>query len=511
MVEAQCILANPSFELHGSASVEFAGWNELGDVGTVSEAAHGFLAARATGPNSGDWGVSGFWQQFDAVPGQRWKASAYVQHPSGKPLLGLSRAIVNIEWRNGGGGLISYESLTAADASTSRDTYQLVSLTSSPAPTGTVTTRIFIASLQGPGDPAADVYFDAVQFEHLGPPSPEDRQWSDFPGGRAVSFAGRTWRVKGPGFYGPGPSRFCDAANCVWVDGSERLHMTIQNLSGSWYSTEVALEEALGYGDYVFTSVGRLDLLDPKVVLGLFLWRYGPCYSSSYLWWNPYDEVDVEISRWGNPANNQGQFVAQPYDYPGNLVRFPIVYGEGEVSYAFRWLPDEVAFRSWHGGPFDESPGSLIFSWDYAGPHIPRPEGPRAHVNLWQFNGPPATNQEVILSGFRFIPAESLTVDVSPSGPVAGDRLLAAPTPNPFRSNATIRWTSPREIRTRLSVYDVSGRRIRTLVDRVLPPGEHRVVWDGVAEEGRTLPAGLYWIHLRVGEKSESRGIVHLP
>ena len=510
-VRAQCILANPSFELDGSVSAEFSGWYEFGNVGTVSTAAHGFQAARVTGPNTGDWGVSGFWQQLAASPGQQWRASAYVQHPSSKPLNGASSAILNIEWRDAGLNLISYESLPAATSGTPTDTYQLVSLTSAPAPVGTAYTRVLVANVQGPGDAAADAYFDAVQFEHLGPPTPEQRQWNDFPGGTTLSFSGRTWRVKGPGYYGPGTNLFCDSGSCVWVDGSDRLHMTIKNISGSWYSTEVTLEEALGYGDYVFTTVGNLGLLDPKAVLGLFLWRYGPCYDSSYLWWNPYDEIDVEISRWANPSNDLGQFVAQPYDFPGNINRFSIDYsGGGEVSYAFRWLPDGVAFRSWFGGALDEIPENLIHTWDYTGPHIPRPEEPRVHINLWQFTGPPATNQEVVLSSFRFVPEESVTVSVEPPATGTGRQLLAAPVPNPFRSSTVIRWTLPTEGPTLLAVFDVSGRRVRTLVDEVLPAGAHSASWNGTSQAGSELPPGVYQVLLRTPEREEARSVVRL-
>ena len=43
---------------------------------------------------------------------------------------------------------------------------------------------------------------------------------------------------------------------------------------------------------------------------------------TAFSWWNPYDEIDIEYSRWGNPGNPGAQFVAQPYDYPGNLSQF---------------------------------------------------------------------------------------------------------------------------------------------------------------------------------------------
>ncbi len=47
--------------------------------------------------------------------------------------------------------------------------------------------------------------------------------------------------------------------------------------------------------------------------------------------------------------------------------------------------------------------------------------------------------------------------------------------------------------RVQLVVYDVSGRRIRTLADRVFPAGEHRLVWDGADDHGQLVPRGVYF------------------
>ena len=138
------------------------------------------------------------------------------------------------------------------------------------------------------------------------PPTIDDVQWNDFPGGRTVDFGGYTWRVKGPGYYGPGGNLFCHTEDCVWVDSSDQLHLTLSNRSGSWYSTEVVTEEALGYGDYILTTVGRLDLLDPQAVLGIFLWEYGPCWDYAYTYWNAFNAS----SRWLQNRTRQGSDAA---------------------------------------------------------------------------------------------------------------------------------------------------------------------------------------------------------
>jgi hypothetical protein len=171
----------------------------------------------------------------------------------------------------------------------------------------------------------------------------------------------------------------------------------------------------LGYGDYIFTTMGSFDTWDLNVVLGLFTWQYPVCWDAANPW-NLHNEIDVEISRWGDPGNDWGQFVIQPWGYPGNMSRYAVNVGEGGLSsHAFRWLPDRVEARSWHGPPEAEGPGTLIHTWTYTGPHIPRPEQPRVHINFWQFNGPPwsGRDHEAIVDEFRFVPACADPLDES--------------------------------------------------------------------------------------------------
>ena len=285
------------------------------------------------------------------------------------------------------------------------------------------------------------------------------------------------------------------------MDGEGRLHITLQKRGVPWFSTEVVPEDALGYGDYILTTVGRLDEIDPQAVLGIFLWEYGPCWSDGYLWWNAFNEIDIEYSRWGDPASDIAQFVAQPYDYPGNISRFDAAFGEGELtSHAMRWLADRVEYRVWRGGPDDESPANMIHSWTYTGPHIPRPEQPRMHLNLWKLGGTPAADQEVVFDDFTFIPAGGVSAVVrGPEGgipPAPAGRLYPA-APNPFNPQTALRFELVRDGAIELDVYDVSGRLVRTLFHGQLPAGMHSEIWDGRDGSGRPLASGVYLVRFR--------------
>lgn len=69
--------------------------------------------------------------------------------------------------------------------------------------------------------------------------------------------------------------------------------------------------------------------------------------------------------------------------------------------------------------------------------------------------------------------------------------------PNPFNTRTVIRYQLPVNSQIRLTIYDLMGRTISTLVNGVQKRGEHQVIWNG---EG--LPSGLYFYQLQAGDPS---------
>ncbi len=503
VLQARGQLANPSFEIAGSGGAVFGGWDQFGAIGSSNTAWHGSVAARVSGQDTGAAYESGFWQQLACDPGEQWDISGRILIPSSFPLSGASTARIKVEWFSAGGNFIDLANYPVADASSTVDEYLSFNLLCEPAPTGTQAMRLVLAVLQSPGVPASEVCYDQITCYSATSPTIDDVQWNDFPSGRILQFSDRSWRVKGSGFYGPGPNNFSHQPQSVWVDDEDRLHLTIKQSGGTWYSTEITLIDTLGYGDYVFTTLGALDQLDPRAVLGLFIWQYSDVWDPNSAWWNPYNEIDVEYSRWGNPANEIGQFVVQPWDWSGNIVRFGAAFGAQQLSsHAFKWLPGSVEFRSWFGGPADETPGNLIFSWNYLGPHIPRPEQPRVHLNLWYVGSPPASDQEAVISAFTFVPAGGGTSSNDPAG-VYSPIALSQNHPNPFRDLTSIRFQLDEPGNVRLEVFDIRGRKVATLAEGTRQSGEYSLEWDACG-----LASGIYLCRLSSGSTTVSRKLL---
>jgi len=99
------------------------------------------------------------------------------------------------------------------------------------------------------------------------------------------------------------------------------------------------------------------------------------------------------------------------------------------------------------------------------------------------------------------------TLDVPGGSTAALD--FAPAQPNPARGSTRFAFTLGAAARAELTVLDLSGRRVRTLVGGdALPAGSHDAVWDGRDDAGTPLSTGLYFARLRVGDTSRTQRVV---
>ena len=92
---------------------------------------------------------------------------------------------------------------------------------------------------------------------------------------------------------------------------------------------------------------------------------------------------------------------------------------------------------------------------------------------------------------------------VGPQGP--GAAALGPPTPNPGRGSLRFSFTVPRESPATLTVYDVRGRRVKTVAQGTFARGVHWAVWDGRNGDGAPAQSGVYFYRLKLGDTVLSR------
>ena len=95
----------------------------------------------------------------------------------------------------------------------------------------------------------------------------------------------------------------------------------------------------------------------------------------------------------------------------------------------------------------------------------------------------------------RAIAPQSANPASRPAAAKVGAR-LQAPTPNPMSSSSTIAFHLAAPADVQLSIFDVSGRRVRTLAEGARPSGDQSVTWDGTDMAGQRVASGVYFYRL---------------
>eukprot|EP00957_Ditylum_brightwellii_P157208 11964623-Ditylum_brightwellii.AAC.1 len=166
---------------------------------------------------------------------------------------------------------------------------------------------------------------------------------------------------------GPGGNHF--TKDTVQYDASTKeLTLEYKMVNGLWSAAEVRILRTpiifsergitFSYGSFSFNvkSVSVLDdqdnilssSLPADIVLGMFTWDTKEDYAMNENW---NHEVDIEISQWGDPSNEDVQFLIQPFDKPGPHFtdRFNSG-GQGGQDYKFTWNPNEINWSTTAGG-----------------------------------------------------------------------------------------------------------------------------------------------------------------
>jgi hypothetical protein len=77
--------------------------------------------------------------------------------------------------------------------------------------------------------------------------------------------------------------------------------------------------------------------------------------------------------------------------------------------------------------------------------------------------------------------------------------------PNPFNPSTTIRYDLPKPVRVKLEIYNIVGRKVRTLVDEDMAAGRKQVLWDARDDAGLTVGSGVYFYRMAAGDFSKTQ------
>jgi hypothetical protein len=211
---------------------------------------------------------------------------------------------------------------------------------------------------------------------------------------KTIHFSGYDWTVRAADSDRGGQPNSYDPAN-AWTDARGYLHLRMEERDGVWSCAEVSLNRSLGYGSYIFV-VQDSGHLSPSAVLGLY--TFDDLRTD-----NIRSELDVELSRWGNPDGKNAQFVVQPFYVPENIARFTAP--SGVLAHMFRWEPGRASFKTSRGSAI--GPATVPISEHVFTAGIPTPANEKVHINLYDYHHSKSSLQqpaEVVIEKFEYLP-----------------------------------------------------------------------------------------------------------
>ena len=82
-----------------------------------------------------------------------------------------------------------------------------------------------------------------------------------------------------------------------------------------------------------------------------------------------------------------------------------------------------------------------------------------------------------------------------------GEYALEQNYPNPFNPSTQISFSLPQAGAVTLSIYNVLGQTVRTLLDKPMAAGTHTVSWEGTTDSGSRVASGVYFYRLKTGDQ----------
>jgi hypothetical protein len=154
----------------------------------------------------------------------------------------------------------------------------------------------------------------------------------------------------------------------------------------------------------------------------------------------------------------------------------------------WRWVtPEPFDYTNWHPDEPNNWDGAAE---DYLGYKCYG--SPDCRADLW--NDLPDTTSEFGTPVVAYVIEYDEFVPVPESGSFQNHLILIAP--NPFNPQTTITFSLEKDERTKVSVYELTGKRVAVLADRTFTAGEHSLLWSGRDSHGHSMPSGTYIVRL---------------
>ncbi|MFQ5603083.1 MAG: M1 family aminopeptidase [bacterium] len=122
-----------------------------------------------------------------------------------------------------------------------------------------------------------------------------------------------------------------------------------------------------------------------------------------------------------------------------------------------------------------------------------------------------AEPQNIIIDKDGWILKRVDSISANEESPVViTDFVLKQNYPNPFNGETVIEFSLPRRETVELTLYNLSGQKIRTLISKQYEAGTYSIPWNGLNDEGQTVASGLYFYQIQAGNFKLQKKLLYI-
>jgi len=204
---------------------------------------------------------------------------------------------------------------------------------------------------------------------------------------------------------------------------------------------------------------------------------------------------------WITRKDNQSLFnIAQEDGYSGNSGSSPVGTLWAYTITTAADLASYTSFVTMHGG----SPQSLI--GDTVSLYLPQ-DSLYFDVTFLSYSG---SNSGGGFSYNRRAVTTSVDIITDDGFVLPDEYALHQNYPNPFNPVTTLRYNLPENRLVNIIIYDMLGRRVKTLINQNQDAGHKSVTWDATNDFGKPVSAGIYLYQIQAGEYISTKKMVLL-
>jgi hypothetical protein len=182
---------------------------------------------------------------------------------------------------------------------------------------------------------------------------------------------------------------------------------------------------------------------------------------------------------------NGAIYIVRTIDYVANVTANQVQVDQN-LKVKIQSIGDTVKVKVWTG-VFEPTVWDLEYDSCYTSGTL----YPYIDAAAWWLDGTTAVYFD------DFVVYGSSTTDVVETDGLPTKFMLSQNYPNPFNPSTNIEFSLPNEGNVELSIFDMTGQKIATLLNKNMHAGNYKVHWDGSTDLGNIISSGMYLYRLR--------------